>query len=97
MQGQFRHLHFKTFSTTSRTPQCKVFWPFNSSSEFLGVPEDSKFPLLGVWVSPSHLAQSGVATFNILHLWIMDVDLGELWCLALAKKEAFDEMIKLSV
>jgi hypothetical protein len=47
---------------TSRTPQCEVFWPFNSSSEFLGVPEDSKFPLLGVWASPSHLAQSGVAT-----------------------------------
>jgi hypothetical protein len=42
--------------------QCDVFWPFNSSFEFLGVPEDSKFPLLGVWASPSHLAQSGVAT-----------------------------------
>jgi hypothetical protein len=47
---------------TPRTPQCKVFWPFNSSSEFLGVLEDSKFPLLGMWASPSHLAQSGVAT-----------------------------------
>jgi hypothetical protein len=34
------------------------------SSEFSGVPEDSKFPLLGVWASPSHLAQSGVATIN---------------------------------
>jgi hypothetical protein len=29
--------------------------------EFSGVPEDSNFPLLGVWASPSHLAQSGVA------------------------------------
>jgi hypothetical protein len=47
---------------TPRTPQCEVFWPFNLSSEILGVPEDSKFPLLGVWASPSHLAQSGVAT-----------------------------------
>ncbi len=47
---------------TLRTPQCKVFWPFNSSSEFSGVPKDSKFPLLGVWASPSHLAQSGVVT-----------------------------------
>ncbi len=28
----------------------------------MGVPEDSNFPLLGVWASPSHLAQSGVAT-----------------------------------
>jgi hypothetical protein len=39
------------------------------SSEFSGVPEDSKFPLLGVWVSSSHLTQSGVATernFKIL-------------------------------
>ncbi len=39
-----------------------MFWPLQSSSEFLGVLEDSKFPLLGVWVSSSHLAQSGVAT-----------------------------------
>jgi hypothetical protein len=43
-------------------------WPFSSSSEFLGVPEDSKFPLLGVWASPSHLAQSGVATFMFQEL-----------------------------
>jgi hypothetical protein len=48
---------------TPRTPQCEVFWPFNSSSKFSGVPKDSKFPLLGVWASPSHLAQSGVATY----------------------------------
>ncbi len=27
----------------------------------------------------------------------MDVDLGEFWCLALARKEAFDEMIKFFV
>jgi hypothetical protein len=47
---------------TLRTLQCEVFWPFNSSSDFSGVLEDSKFPLLGVWASPSHLAQSGVAT-----------------------------------
>jgi hypothetical protein len=33
-----------------------------SSSEFLGVLEDSNFPFLGVWASPSHLSQSGVAT-----------------------------------
>jgi hypothetical protein len=62
MRGNFRHLHFNTFPMTPRTPQCEVFWPFNLSTEFSGVPEDSKFPLLGVWVSPSHLAQSGVAT-----------------------------------
>ncbi len=62
MRGQFRHLHFKTFPMTPITPQCEVFWPFNLSSEFSGVLEDSKFPLLGVWASPSHLAQSGVAT-----------------------------------
>jgi hypothetical protein len=66
MRGQFRHLHFKTFRMTPITPQCEVFWPFNSSSEFLGVSEDSKFPLLGVWASPSHLAQSGVATTRVL-------------------------------
>ncbi len=28
----------------------------------MGVPWDSNFSLLGVWASPSHLAQSGVAT-----------------------------------
>jgi hypothetical protein len=68
MRGQFRHLHFKTFPMTPRTPQWEVFWPFNSSSEFSGVPEDSKFPFLGVWASPSHLAQSGAAT-----LWLNDI------------------------
>jgi hypothetical protein len=62
MRGQFRHLHFKTFLMTPRTPQFEVFWPFNSSSKFLWVSEDSKFPLLGVWALPSHLAQSGVTT-----------------------------------
>jgi hypothetical protein len=62
MRGHFRHLHVKTFLMTPRTPQCKVFWPFNLSSKFSGVSEDSKFPLLGVWASLSHLAQSGVAT-----------------------------------
>jgi hypothetical protein len=67
---------------TPRTPQCEVFWSFNSSSKFSGVPEDSKFPLLGVWASPSHLAQSGVATellgdlkgFGTFHL----IPIGEL-------------------
>jgi hypothetical protein len=62
MRGHFGHLHFKTFPMVSRTPQCEVFWPLNSNSKFLGVPEDFKFPLLGVWVSSSHLTQSGVAT-----------------------------------
>jgi hypothetical protein len=65
MRGQFRHLNFKTFPMTPKTPQCEVFWPFNSSSEFSKVPKDSKFPLLGVWASPSHLAQSGVATMGV--------------------------------
>jgi hypothetical protein len=69
MRGQFKHLHFKTFPMTPRTPQCEVFWPFNSSFEFLGVPEDSKFPLLGVWASASHLAQSGVATQSLAIIW----------------------------
>jgi len=41
-----------------------VFWPLNSSSEFSGISKDSNFPLLGVWVSSSHLSQSGVATTN---------------------------------
>jgi hypothetical protein len=58
---------------TPRTPQCEVFWPFNSSSKFLGVPEDSKFPLLGVWASPSHLAQSGVATSGVTRFVTRDV------------------------
>jgi hypothetical protein len=35
-----------------------------SSSKFLRVPEDSKFPLLGVRISSSHLPQSGVATME---------------------------------
>ncbi len=50
---------------TPKTPQCEVFWHFNLSFEFSGVLEDSKFPLLGVWASPSHLAQNGVETLLI--------------------------------
>jgi len=51
MRGHFRYLSFKTFPTTPRTPQCKVFCPLLSSSEHLGVPEDSKssfFPSVGL-------------------------------------------------
>jgi len=36
------------------------------SSEVLGVPKDSKFALLGVRVSSSHLPESGVATDMVL-------------------------------
>ncbi len=39
-----------------------MFWALLSSSKNLGVPEDSKSPTLGVRVSSSHFAQSGVAT-----------------------------------
>jgi hypothetical protein len=60
MQGHFGHLHFENFLMILRTPQCEVFWPLQSSSEFLGVPEDSKSPTLGVWVSSSHLAKVGL-------------------------------------
>ncbi len=49
-----------------------MFWPLQSRSKFLGVLEDSKFPLLGVWVSSSHLAQSGVATLA-MWLWPLKV------------------------
>jgi len=62
MRGHFGHLHFKTFSMTPRTPQCKVFWPLLSNSEHSGVLEDSKSPTMGVEVSSSHFTQSGVAT-----------------------------------
>ncbi len=68
MRGHFGHLHFKKFPMTSRTPECKVFWPLQFSSEFSGVLEDSNFPLLEVWVSSSHLTQSGVAT-NMNGYW----------------------------
>jgi hypothetical protein len=37
-----------------------------SSSEVAGVPEDSKFSLSGVWVSSSHLPQSGVVTLALV-------------------------------
>ncbi len=36
-----------------------MFWPLKLNSKLAGVSEDSKFPLLGVWVSSSHLPQSG--------------------------------------
>jgi hypothetical protein len=65
MQGHFGHLHFKTFPMTLRALKCKEIWPLQSRSEFSKVPEDSNFPLLEVWASPSHLAQSGVATLIV--------------------------------
>jgi hypothetical protein len=66
MRGHFRYLRFKTFSMTPRTSQCEVFWALLSNSEHSGVSEDSKSPTLGVGVSSSHFAQSGVATASIL-------------------------------
>jgi hypothetical protein len=62
MRGHIGHLRFKTSLMTLETPQCEIFWPLQSSSEFSGVPRDFKFPLLGVWISSSHLAQSEVTT-----------------------------------
>ncbi len=52
--------------------KARRFWPLKSSSEFSGVPEDSKSPLLRVGVAFSHFAQSGVATskfHEVLHIW----------------------------
>jgi hypothetical protein len=61
MRGHFGHLHFKTFSMTPRTPQCKVFWALLLNSKHLGVLEDSKSPTLRVSFILT-LGQSGVAT-----------------------------------
>jgi len=65
--------HARPFSTFTlqglsngiKNTSSEVFWPLKLSSELAGVSEDSKFPLLGVWVSSSHLPQSGVATFDL--------------------------------
>ncbi len=43
-----------------------MFWLLRLSPKFVGVPEDSKFSLLGVWVSSSQLPQTGVATMSII-------------------------------
>jgi hypothetical protein len=45
-----------------------VFWPLQSNSEVLRVPEDSQVPILGMWVSSSHSFKSGVATHTLNHL-----------------------------
>jgi hypothetical protein len=66
MRGHFRYLRFKTFSMTSRTPQCEVFCPLLSSSEHSGVPEDSQPPTFpSVRLHPT-LGQSGVAQLKDL-------------------------------
>jgi hypothetical protein len=62
MRGHFRYLRFKTFSTTPRTLQCKVFFPLLSSSEHLGVPEDSNSQLFQVLGFTPTLGQSRGAT-----------------------------------
>jgi hypothetical protein len=56
MRGHFGHLNFKTFPMRPRTLKCEDIWPLKLSSEFSRVPEDSIFPLLGVWIAFSHLA-----------------------------------------
>ncbi len=56
-----------------------MFWPLQSSSEFPRVLEDSKSPLLGVWVSSSHLAQSGVATKEHIHAIVNQVNNHKIW------------------
>jgi hypothetical protein len=62
--SHFQYLHFKTFSMTPRTPQCKVFWALLSNLEHSGVPEDSKSPTLQVLGFTPTLGQSGVATLS---------------------------------
>ncbi len=62
MRRHFRYLRFKTFPMTPRTPQCKVFCPFLSSSKHSGVPEGSKSPTFpSVGLHPT-LGQVRVAT-----------------------------------
>jgi hypothetical protein len=79
MRGHFGHLHFNTFPMTPRTPQGEVFCPFLSDSKHSGVPEDSKSPTLGVWVSSSHLAKVGLRHEMCLHnIW-------KLWTQSMAK------------
>ncbi len=77
MRGHFGHLHFKNFPMTPRAFKCKEIWPLQSRSEFLGVPKDSNFPLLGVWASPSHLAQIRVATPIIYNIFLVEFPNGD--------------------
>jgi hypothetical protein len=71
MRGHFGHLHFETFPMTPRTLQCKVFYPLLSNSKHSRVPEDSKSPTLGVWVSSSHLAKVGLRQRHVpSHVYI---------------------------
>jgi hypothetical protein len=64
MRGHFRYLRFKTFPMTPRTPQWEVFWVLLSSSEHLGVPEDSNSRLFQVLGFTPTLGQSRGATFT---------------------------------
>jgi hypothetical protein len=69
MRGHFGHLHFKTFPMTPRTPQGEVFCPLLLNSKDSGVPEDSKSPTLGVWVSSSYFAKVGLR--QLWRLWLL--------------------------
>jgi hypothetical protein len=52
----------RTFQRCKEHLNARCFDPCNQALSFQESLEDSKFPLLGMWVSSSHLAQSGVAT-----------------------------------
>ncbi len=60
MQAHFRHLYFDSFLIIQITPQCEVFWPLQSNSEFSRVPEDSQLPISKVWVATSHSFKLGL-------------------------------------
>jgi hypothetical protein len=47
----------RPFQWHQEHPKGKVFCPLLSNSKHLEVPEDSKSPTLGVWISSSHLAK----------------------------------------
>ncbi len=68
IRGHFRYLRFKTFSTTSRTPQCEVFCPLLSSSAHSGVPEDSNYQLFQVLGFTPTLGQRRGATPTIFSI-----------------------------
>jgi hypothetical protein len=59
----------RPFQWHQEHPKCEVFWALLLSSKHSGVPEDSKSPTLGVWVSSSHLAKVGLRHYHSFNIW----------------------------
>ncbi len=71
MRGHFRHLRFKTFPMTPRTPKARCFAPCCRALNIRESQRTPNPPLSKCWASPPHLAKVGLRHLRpilVLHM-----------------------------